>query len=77
MLTSYKRLVVLLEIPLAGDGGAHLDGGALSARRLFEDGRAEELQVRELVSAPQLPVENSINILFSHRENPKIKKKKK
>lgn len=51
MLTPHKRLVVLLE-------------GVLSGRRPLEDGRAEELQVRELVSAPQLPVKTSKEIFF-------------
>lgn len=71
MLTSYKRLVVLLEIGLPADGVAQLDDGALSDRRLLEDGRAEELQVGELVSAPQLPVKTSRNIdcFFPLKEN--------
>lgn len=51
MLTPHKRLVVLLERVLSG-------------RRLLEDGRAEELQVRELVSAPQLPAKASKDIFF-------------
>lgn len=51
MLTPHKRLVVLLE-------------GVLSGRRPLEDGRAEELQVRELVSAPQLPVKTSKEVFF-------------
>lgn len=59
MLTAHKRLVVLLERRRPAHGAARLDGGVLSGRRLLEDGRAEELQVRELVSAPQLPVRTS------------------
>lgn len=65
MLTSYKRLIVLIEICLPADRVARLDGRAPSSRRLLEDGRAEELQVRELVSAPQLPVKTSGNVFLS------------